>query len=41
MENTEEKKQNSEKDMNIMEETQVEYRKYLEKYGINACRIGK
>jgi hypothetical protein len=26
-------KQNSEKDMEIMEETHVEYRKYLEKYG--------
>jgi hypothetical protein len=28
-------------DMEIMEETQVEYRKYLEKYGIKACRIVK
>ena len=28
---------NSEKDMEIMEETQVEYRKELEKYGRKAC----
>jgi hypothetical protein len=30
-------KSNSEKDMEIMEETQVEYRKYLDKYGRKAC----
>jgi hypothetical protein len=30
-------KSNSEKDMVIMEETQVKYRKYLEKYGRKAC----
>ena len=32
-------KSNSEKDMEIMEETQVEYRKDLEKYGRKACWI--
>jgi hypothetical protein len=30
-------KLNSEKDIVIIEETQVEYRKYLEKYGREAC----
>jgi hypothetical protein len=51
MENTEENrkkgkihnksKSNSEKDREIMEETQVEYRKYLKKYGREACLIVK
>jgi hypothetical protein len=36
MENTKKSKSNSEKDMEIMEENQVEYRKYLEKYGRKA-----
>ena len=39
MENTEESKSNSENDMEIMEETQVEYRNYLEKYGRKTCWI--
>ena len=34
-------KLNSEKDMEIMEETQVEYKKDLEKYGSKTSRIVK
>ena len=30
-------KLNSENNMEIMEEAQVEFRKYLEKYGIKTC----